>query len=135
MKKLIITALTLFLLTPFCYADEKKNESPSFWEQIRTKIEKITPKKKPAATTAVGGVRGAKHSGEELYWKGEEKISAVDAEELSAFKDALFFIEFDEKQKALELFEEFVKDYPESTLAGDAKNAILELTKTAPGKE
>ena len=135
MKRLLITAVTLFLLTPFCYAEEKKKEPPSFWEKVRTKIEKITPKKKPTATTAVGGVRGAKHSSDELYWKDEEENIVVEKDELEAFQDALIFIEYDENQQALELFEDFVKEYPESALIGDAKKAIAEIKKTIPEKK
>ena len=91
MKKLI--APLLLLCTAVCsqtlHAEGKGDVSLSFWDRLRAKIEQMAPQKKITATTAVGGVRGAKMATDDVYWKGEKVEQNVDADELEAFKNAM----------------------------------------------
>ena len=103
-----------------------------FWVKIRTRIEKMTPQKKPTVTTAVGGVRGARtEAGKELYWKGEEVKIKVSEQELAKFDDALKKVEEGEIEAARQLFENFVTDFQESELRPDAFLALREMDKAA----
>ena len=132
MKRLLIITGCLLLFVSLGLAEEAVKEAPTFWQNIRTKIEKITPKQKPAVTTAVGGVRGTEHDRTELYWKGEEKEFVVEAEEFTAFSEALESAENNDQEKAAQLFENFIKTYPQSLLIADAKQALKELQATRP---
>ncbi len=130
MKKTVLAALCLFLIFSVSYAEDKGNEAEiSLWDIIRSKIERVTPKKKLVVTTAVGGVRGARsESGADLYWKGE-KVQPDMTEEMTQFENALFTAENGEIMQALVQFETFELQYPESVLKDDASQAIMELKK------
>lgn len=98
------------------------------WGQMKNKLEKITPQKKMASTTAVGGVRAAKdQSGETLYWKDEDISAHISEAELTAFKDAYQTVEAGKKDEASTKFSDFVKAYPQSPLRADAEAAIKAL--------
>ncbi len=137
MKQMIKTiALAALVAThPLYGADDADNtdqtqkaavqkEAPSFWESIRKKIETFTPKKKLTSTNAVGGVRGAQVDTDDLYWKGEAIITEIDVAELELFKNALTLFEAGNKKDATNAFEQFIGEYPKSTLAADAKEAL-----------
>ncbi|NOR51359.1 MAG: hypothetical protein GQ470_01950 [Gammaproteobacteria bacterium] len=104
--------------------DIQKKKSISLWDSLRKKIETFTPKKKLVATTAVGGVRGALVESDDLYWKGEAVVKEIDAMEFNAFNDALSLFESGNTEGAINAFNKFVKEYPESTLVADANNAL-----------
>lgn len=112
---------------------EKVERKIPFWVKIRSRIEKMTPQKKPSVTTAVGGVRAAKNvAGKELYWKGEEaKPKFVAAQELGKFDQALKKAEEGEFREARQLFEDFVTEFPESELKSDAFLALKEIASAA----
>ena len=128
MKKTIGMLIACIFLAVGAHAEEPKKEI-STWEKIRQKIEKITPKQKPTVTTAVGGVRGAKTDGHELYWKGEEMPISISAEEIDLFTSALQLAESGEGANATAAFEDFLAKYPKSLLAPDAQGALAELSK------
>ena len=69
-NSLLLVCLTLGAQT--LLAGEKSENSPSFWEVLRAKLEQMAPQKRVTATTAVGGVRGAKMAADDVYWKGEK---------------------------------------------------------------
>lgn len=129
MKK-IMTAVLLVctaMAAPMLHAEGKKDAPPSFWEQLRAKIEQMAPQKKVSATTAVGGVRGAKMAADDVYWKGEKSAQPVDADELATFKSAMALAASGELVKAQAAFTEFVAKNPESPLRADADQALAEL--------
>ena len=109
------------------YAEEKKDSSANFWEKLRAKIEQMAPQKKITATTAVGGVRGAKMAVDDVYWKGEKAVHAVDADELEAFTHAMSLAAAGEHAKAQTAFTAFVNKNPDSPLRKDADLALAQL--------
>lgn len=131
MKKTFGVLIVCIFFAVVAHAEEpQKKEDVSMWEKIRNKIEKITPKQKPTVTTAVGGVRGAKTDGHELYWKGEEKAqAAMSSEEIDLFSSALQLAESGAAAEATSAFNDFLAKFPESLLVGDAQNALAELAK------
>lgn len=129
MKKLIVPLLLvcMSLLSQTLHADVKNDGSLSFWEKLRAKIEQIAPQKKVTATTAVGGVRGAKMATDDVYWKGEKVAQAVDSDELETFKQAMALATAGEHAKAQTAFAEFVTKNPDSPLRKDADQALAQL--------
>ena len=104
------------------------------WEKMKTRLESIAPQKKTAATTAVGGVRGAKdQAADSLYWKAEEKVEkteelpSIDETEYARFSEALQAAAGGKHDEATAKFEAFLKDYPQSTLRPDAEEALQTL--------
>lgn len=129
MKKLLVFLVLLGIGSSMPgYAAEGQAE-PSLWERLRKKIELMTPKKKLNTTTAAGGVRGSLVDADDVYWKGESKVQAVESEELVAFKKALAYVDGGKPAEAKEAFSEFIKQHPESTLRSDAESALA-LLKT-----
>jgi TolA-binding protein len=128
MKKMIAPLLLLLSLgSQTVYADAKNEASSSFWDKLRSKIEQIVPQKKVSATTAVGGVRGAKLAADDVYWKGEKVTDAVDAEDLDEFKAAMALAAAGDLARAQTAFAEFVKKNPDSPLRKDADQALTQL--------
>lgn len=127
MKKVVPTLLALSLLAPAVHAAEQGDSWSSFWEKLRMRIEQMTPQKKLGNTTAVGGVRGAAVEVSDVYWKGEAKPQAVDADELTAFQKAVALVEADQKEQAQAAFAEFARTYPASPLKADADQALARL--------
>lgn len=132
MKNLIapLILLGMALVSQTLHAEGKNSDSLSFWEKMRVKIEQMAPQKKVSATTAVGGVRGAKVVADDVYWKGEKAAAVVDADELEAFKNAMTLAAGGELAKAQAAFTEFVAKNPDSTLRKDADQALAQLQTT-----
>lgn len=124
MKFFIATVLTLLLSSA---AGAAENTKAGFWDRLKEKTEKITPRKKPAANTAVGGVRSAKLQETELYWKGKEKPLEAGEEELDVFKQALKQAAAGERDESIRSFEAFLNQYPESQLKKDTQRALDQL--------
>lgn len=129
MKKIIALLLlaAMALGSPMLHAAEKNDASLGFWEKLRAKIEQMAPQKKLSATTAVGGVRGAKVAADDVYWKGEKSAQVVDADELDAFKTAMALAAAGDLVKAQAAFTEFIAKNPESPLRKDADQALAVL--------
>jgi TolA-binding protein len=129
MKKLIVSLLLLSMAlgSQTLHAEGKSDDSLGFWEKLRVKIEQMAPQKKVSATTAVGGVRGAKVAADDVYWKGEKTAAVVDADELEAFKSAMALAAGGEQAKAQAAFSEFVTKNPDSPLRKDADLALAQL--------
>ena len=127
MKKLIalLVLLGVIFAVPAYSADD--NQGVSFWERLRMKIEMLTPRKKIATTTAVGGVRGSQADAEEVYWKGEASTQPIDSDELAAFKKAVSLVDAGDTAGAQASFADFVKKHPDSSLRGDAESALAQL--------
>ncbi|MBI4823734.1 MAG: hypothetical protein HY805_05835 [Nitrospirae bacterium] len=122
MKKTLAILLVMLLASTVAFAGDKGDKD--FWSNLKGKIEKVTPKGSQG-TTAVGGVRGAKDEGESLYWKG--KAPEVSKEELESFNSALDSAIKGQKTDAIAKFEAFLKKYPSSALAVDAKESLKKL--------
>jgi len=119
--------LSMSLMSQTLRAEVKSADTLGFWEKLRVKIEQMAPQKKVSATTAVGGVRGAKVVAEDVYWKGEKTAAVVDADELDAFKNAMALAAGGEQAKAQAAFSEFVTKNPDSPLRKDADLALAQL--------
>lgn len=129
MKKIISSLMlaSLISLSYSAFAEDKPAANLTFWDKLRAKIEQMTPQKKVAATTAVGGVRGAKMASDDVYWKGEKAAQVVDADEYDAFNKAMALAAAGELEKAQAAFAEFVSKNPESPLRKDADQALAQL--------
>lgn len=127
MKKFLVVCLTIFMVLSVSYAQESE-EQEGFWSKMRSKVESITPKKKTAVTTAVGGVRGAQvDSASAVYWKGKEIDEEVSPDELDKFKSALEYAIEGNTVDSLKHFDEFLVQYPKSPLRVDAIKAMEKL--------
>lgn len=131
MKKMItlLVLLGTALGSTAIYAAEAGDGSMGFWEKLRRKVELMAPQKNVAATTAVGGVRGAQVTANDTYWKGEKAEQKVDPEELVAFQKAMALAEAGEVKQAQAAFAEFIKKSPDSPLRKDADQALAQLSK------
>lgn len=128
MKRLmaLIAMLGMLAAMPVLGADEGRPEG-SLWERLRKKVELLTPKKKIKITTAVGGVRGSLADADDVYWKGEASATPVDADELTAFKNAIALAEAGDMAGAQAAFGAFLAKHPESRLRADAEEALVQL--------
>jgi TolA-binding protein len=129
MMKLMVPLLLLSMAlgSQTLHAEGKNDDSLGFWEKLRVKLEQMAPQKKVSATTAVGGVRGAKVVADDVYWKGESAATVVDADELEAFKTAMALAAGGEQAKAQAAFAEFVTKNPDSPLRKEADQALAQL--------
>ncbi len=126
MKKLLMLCLFLGAVqTMPVYAGA--SSEPSLWDRLRKKIETLTPQKKLSSTTAAGGVRGSLADAQDVYWKGEAKVQAIDADELEAFKKAMALVEGGNTADARAAFSDFIKQHPDSSLRADAEAALTQL--------
>lgn len=129
MKRYIVPLLllTMAMASQTLHAEVKNDGSLNFWDKLRAKIEQIAPQKKVTATTAVGGVRGAKMATDDVYWKGEKVAQTADADELEAFQKAMALATSGETAKSQAAFSEFVSKNPDSPLRKDAELALAQL--------
>jgi len=128
MKQLVMLFLLgLALFSQSLHAGEKSDNTSSFWERLRGKVESLTPQKKLGATTATGGVRGAPAATEDMYWKNDASAQTIGSDELEAFAKAMKLTDSDDKAQAQAAFSEFIKKYPESSLRKDADQALVLL--------
>ena len=124
MKHALIILIALALFVPDTSMAAGKR---SFWSSLKSRVQGITPKKQASVTTAVGGVRGAaSEDADAVYWKGKE-INEVDEVELQKFNDALNMAVQGDSAGSLKAFEEFLKEYPDSSLRLDALDAVAAL--------
>ena len=98
-----------------------------YWGALKVRIEKVTPRKKNSAHTAVGGVRSAKQDDAELYWKGRDAALEADEDELTVFKQALRLASNGQRGESIKLFEGFLATYPQSQLKDDCLKALEQL--------
>jgi len=107
-----IGILLLSLLSPPVHATEAISNEPkfSFWQMVRSKIERIVPKKKVKVETVAGGVRGNLADATDFYWAGETDIDVAE-EELSAFKAAVALFDAGDIAAAKRAFGDFAKSF------------------------
>jgi len=130
MKGLFVLILVLFVSNPTLAADEV--EAQSFWDTLRSKVEKVTPRKKVGVTTAVGGIRGSQsEDAGKLYWKGKEESLSVSEIELNQFSKALETAANGQNEEAVQLFQEFMVMFPQSELRKDSIAVLDRLKQTA----
>ena len=124
MGKKIIVSLLLVLTSATAYGAEKDG----FWDKLQYKLEKVTPAKKAASTTAVGGVRGAKNDdATEIYWKGKDKGSDMNEEEFNKFNLAVESKIRGDNELAMKQFEEFLAAYPQSPFRVEGLQAVEKI--------
>ena len=128
-KKIIglLVLLGMVISSTTLYAAEVSDSSLSFWEKLRRRVEMMVPQKSVAATTAVGGVRGAQVTANDTYWKGEKAAQNIDPDELAEFQKAMALAEAGEVKQAHAAFSAFVKNNPDSLLLKDADQALAQL--------
>jgi TolA-binding protein len=130
MKRVLLLSVMMLFAASYAFAEEIAQQS--LWQVLRARIEQATPQKKPAVTTAVGGVRGAKNdAGGDLYWKGENSGTEEIDTALEKFTAAVREVEAGNIEPARLLFEEFVNEYPESEFHADALLALEEIGGTS----
>jgi len=129
-KKLFVCIVIAGLCCATAMAQEQKGSALSEWlKGMQKKITKIMPKKTPPQSTGVAGVRGAKEdSSVKLYWKGKKGDEPVTEDEMGKFKEGLESAAKGERAAAINVLEEFMKQYPDSALIPDAKKT-LDLVK------
>lgn len=124
MAKKYILSLLLVLTAAAAHGGEKDG----FWDKLQNKLEKVTPAKKASATTAVGGVRGAKNDdATEIYWKGKDKSSEMNEEELHKFNLAVESKVKGDNELAMKQFEEFLAAYPLSPFRVEGLQAVEKI--------
>lgn len=127
MKTRILLAAGLLCLATAVYADQG-GKKDAFWDKLQNKLEKLTPAKKAAATTAVGGVRGAKNDdAADIYWKGKDKAVEMSEDEMQKFNLAVDAKLKGENDLALKHFEEFLDQYPQSSFRVEGLQAAEKI--------
>ena len=126
-RYIILILLGLALFSQSLHADDKKVNTASFWEKLRSKVESLTPQKKLGVTTATGGVRGAAVATEDMYWKNDASAQTIGSDELDAFAKAMKLADSEDTAQAQAAFSEFINKYPESLLRKDADQALALL--------
>jgi hypothetical protein len=127
MKKRMIAICFLLLAVSVAHGEQAEKKE-AFWEKMTQKLEKITPAKKGATTTAVGGVRGAKNDeATDIYWKGKEKPVDIAQDEMQMFTAAVDSRIKGDKEAALRQFEEFLVMYPQSAFRVEGLQAVEKI--------
>lgn len=119
---LLIVAIFIIFIIPAFGAE---NNLDPWFENLKTRIQKLAPKRQQINTTVAGGVRGEKESSETIYWKGKEDLISED--EFQDFNAALEKVLHEDYKVAKEEFKRFVAKYPSSILIQDAKEALERL--------
>ncbi len=126
-RKFVIAFGMFALCITTAPAQEKKESGISSWfRELQKKIDVIAPRKSLSVGTSVAGVRGAKDESNKnkLYWKGKKGEEPVTEEELKEFREGLTSAEAGKKTEAIQEFEEFLKQHPDSALVPDAKKSL-----------
>lgn len=141
MKKRMLTVCGLLLVATFAHGEQTVKKD-AFWEKLTQKLEKLTPAKKGATTTAVGGVRGAKNDdATDIYWKGKEKTQEMAQDEMLKFNGAVESKMKGDNEQALKQFEEFLVMYPQSAFRVEGLQAVEKIkqeiaaAKSQPARE
>ena len=122
-KKLAIVLIPLLMLAFTTPAVAAEGSLSRWLKSVVHKMGVFKAKKKDRVVSSVAGVKGAEDAGDEVYWKKWD----VSVEETDAFDAAIKYAQEGEVDKAIDKLEAFVKDYPESPLAADAKEGIAAL--------
>ncbi len=138
MRKLATLSVLLFLVAMTASAAEdgqERKQGPTMSEWLKSmqrKIESIVPKKSLSSSTGVAGVRGAKEDQQvKLYWKGKTVEENVTEDELKEFQEGVDLASKGDKAGAVRELEEFMRQYPNSSLIPDAKKT-RDLVKQEP---
>ncbi len=137
MRKLFFVSLALALCCATALAQDPQGKAgpgvTEFLQRLQKKLEQIIPRKSVPLSTAAAGVHGRESSLPKLYWKGNKDDEAVTEEELTKLKSAVEAAGHTDRTRAIKELEEFMRQYPDSTLIPDAKK-MLDLV-SAEGKE
>lgn len=126
MKHFSISIMITLLFACASWAAEG-TQPGSYWDSLKARMEKVTPRKKTTASTAVGGVRSAKQGDADFYWKGKDVPIEADEDEVGVFKKALHSAANGQKKESIALFEGFLVRYPQSQLKDDCLKALEQL--------
>ncbi len=121
---ILLGAFFVFAISMQGFAYSADSPASSWLKSMAYKIKVISKAEKPRSTSVVG-VKGAEQTTkeDELYWKE----SPSKDEEIKRFTEAYDAANKGNKEEALGKLEGFVKDYPKSPLAKDAKAGIEAL--------
>lgn len=134
MKRIIFAVSGVMLIVSVVLAGQD-GKGEGFWNALRSKLEKVTPTRKSTATTAVGGVRGAKNDeAVDIYWKGKNNRAEIGEDELEKFNLAVECRLKGDNKLAQKHFEEFLQDYPNSSLRTEGLQAVEKLKAERAGK-
>lgn len=127
MKRKMLMICSLLLVSSIAHGEQVVKKD-AFWEKLGQKLEKLTPAKKGATTTAVGGVRGAKNDeATDIYWKGKEKSVEMAQDEMQLFTAAIESRMKGDNEAALKQFEEFLVMYPQSSFRVEGLQAAEKI--------
>jgi len=127
MKRKMLMVCSLLLVASIAHGEQVVKKD-AFWEKLGQKLEKLTPAKKGATTTAVGGVRGAKNDeATDIYWKGKEKSVEMAQDEMQIFTAAIESRMKGDNEAALKQFEEFLVMYPQSSFRVEGLQAAEKI--------
>jgi len=127
MKRKMLMVCSLLLVASIAHGEQVVKKD-AFWEKLGQKLEKLTPAKKGATTTAVGGVRGAKNDeATDIYWKGKEKSVEMAQDEMQLFTAAIESRMKGDNEAALKQFEEFLVMYPQSSFRVEGLQAAEKI--------
>ena len=127
MKKKIMLVCGMMLAATLAHGEQVVKKD-AFWDSLSKKLEKLTPSKKGATTTAVGGVRGAKNDeATDIYWKGKDKSADMAQDELLKFNTAVESKMKGDNEQALKQFEEFLVLYPQSAFRVEGLQAVEKI--------
>lgn len=127
MPAAVILIATVCFFTDFVsLAQEgKKTTLSDHLKKLSDRVNRLKGKSKSKVTT-VAGLRGEKQKKEttksKLYWKG--KSGEIPQKELAAFEKATDLALAGKTQEAINAFDAFVKTFPRSLLAPDARETL-----------
>lgn len=124
MKKVLLFLVAFIVFVGYVPLSHAEGDFRSWLKTMVVKFERISEKKKTKTPTqSVAGVKGAAESAEdELYWKGDE--SKLTNEEIALFNKGLKQLSEGKNKEGKKTLKGFVKKYPESPLADDAKEGL-----------
>lgn len=104
---------------------EEKSTLSDHLKKLSDRVNRLKGKSKSKVTT-VAGLRGEKQKKEttksKLYWKG--KSGEIPQKELAAFEKATDLALAGKTQEAINAFDSFIKSFPKSPLAPDARETL-----------
>lgn len=115
-------------------------DTKKYLEQLQLKLEHTARRaNQPTATgSSVVGLRGTKQEpmSKQLYWKGKQGPAPVTPEEVRSFRSAIEQAQAGQIAEAISALKAFQEKYPNSSLAGEARESIDMLsaptTSTSP---
>jgi len=145
MMKTVVAVLALLLALP-AFAQQTQNQNkPTQTEGVKEtlgnlwgRLRAVTPRSAPAqatTTTVTAGLRGTEATESELkpYWRGDKDQDPATRKEREALEQAQALADTGNFAGAAQAYEAFLKQYPSSTLAANARFGAA-LSRAAMGE-